>query len=1084
MRRLSSYLAALLLAVVACGDTTTTPPSQLNLDRPTDIAFGCYGGLRITDGRTTGLPTDEVTLSAMPASACDIRSGAHVTGTPVPVPPGQEDLTAAGGFPVGNATWFGFILQSGPGTVALASFSTKPATSFVGGDVAVLDADPLTPGKNGISVGEDPVALAVDAAGCKVVTANRGSCDMSVLDIASAVDGNPDTPIDVRRMTVTNAAGVPIHAKPAAMAGEPSSNVVGKACAATASGLVYVAYPSCHLVAAVDTSTGQIVNGIRYDAGVPTIVDGNVTCPDECGGAAVTTDTRPVALDLFQEPRVTDVNGDHARRLVIGSDNSASFTIVELDPKTTRPLSLSQIALEKTTTGNFGISQLVLTPVIGMGGAIHVINDDTAAGGQSQYVYAITTDNTIRVADVLSIRKECDTQVDPRYIRDIRSVKTLSCFPVGDPLTPQRRAGAIGPGIQLNTDGIPTSVAIIKSEPIDGDARLDQDPTKLIGYFAFVTAANGATFVVNVDDDDAPDLFDVAHPVSTPLPDLIAHQLRDGIPDRGELATSVVDGVTKPLCDDAGPIDSSGNPFGGPRSTTPPTRGVPSGSFAAEKVTQLPILRQLKCEGSDETKAISEVVFAAPEDVRDRVFPDIKGLRGDETWTLTWEGTLSNDKSSSDIDGPAIRQSEVFVDNSSAMRIVDQTRPFCDAGVEQFDIVQMRGCDPAFGNVDCPIGYSCFVHPNSLVSGLGACMLEDEADRLADACKEFLTSLRRYTVGRSESGELALLPRRTVLRTTPVEGCVDDNQCKVLADYAVKTTSSQPPVDDTSPADTHTWKCEADAARAPVPTGKRCEMHCNITQDCFAGTVCEGAVAGNDMSGHCMEGVIPPQACVNAPQRYEMRASEAFAVLGTQTGFVHSTIADTNGKCFRNPAASPLLVGRIPLVAPACDPTADPISGKKPDGTFEPNPCSLTTATTDVSPLYLPGTCTLDNPATELRERQAPAIRFRNLGMNLTIVDPYYPGDQTCILDRLGGLGNIPHVFTGYQLAFHLIGGFSPIIAPITPSFPIKVVRGPTQSIWVMDEGDFLSTSISQPSTRGKVFRMEPHALGLVNLLQ
>ena len=62
---------------------------------------------------------------------------------------------------------------------------------------------------------------------------------------------------------------------------------------------------------------------------------------------------------------------------------------------------------------------------------------------------------------------------------------------------------------------------------------------------------------------------------------------------------------------------------------------------------------------------------------------------------------------------------------------------------------------------------------------------------------------------------------------------------------------------------------------------------------------------------------MPPQACVNAPQRFELRAGEAFAVLGTRSGYVHPIIADAAGKCVKDPLASPLLVGRIPLEPPA-----------------------------------------------------------------------------------------------------------------------------------------------------------------------
>jgi hypothetical protein len=255
------------------------------------------------------------------------------------------------------------------------------------------------------------------------------------------------------------------------------------------------------------------------------------------------------------------------------------------------------------------------------------------------------------------------------------------------------------------------------------------------------------------------------------------------------------------------------------------------------------------------------------------------------------------------------------------------------------------------------------------------------------------------------------------------------------------------------------------------------------------GTICKGGVAGSDTkAGYCMESVVPPQACVNAPQRYEIRVGESFAVVGERTGFDHAIIADASGACVRDPEASPQIANRIPLAPPPCISSADPLTGQLPGGGFEPNPCSLVVEQTEVAPIYNPGTCTLAATPSELRTRLASGIRFRNRGIMMTIIDPTYPGDERCILDRQGlpgaGTENIPQVFGGYQIAFRQTAGFSPLLVPISPTFPVKVVRGPTDSIWVMDEGDFLSTSIAQPSTRGMVFRVEPHALNLVNVLQ
>ena len=118
---------------------------------------------------------------------------------------------------------------------------------------------------------------------------------MSVLDINSALTSGQTAIVD--RLDITTPNGTKLRAKPRdghAAAGR----TIGVTCPAAATGLAYVAYPSCHAVAAIDTATGIVQQAITFDAsGVPTIVaDGNISCPDECAGAPVTAGTRPVAL--------------------------------------------------------------------------------------------------------------------------------------------------------------------------------------------------------------------------------------------------------------------------------------------------------------------------------------------------------------------------------------------------------------------------------------------------------------------------------------------------------------------------------------------------------------------------------------------------------------------------------------------------------------------------------------------------------------------------------------------------------------------------------------------------------------------
>ncbi|HEX7703833.1 MAG TPA: hypothetical protein VF403_23995, partial [Kofleriaceae bacterium] len=971
----------LLAAAVSCNDTVTSITDQLNLDRPIDIAFACYGGLRLTGGGAADPVNQQIIETAMPIEACDLRSGPPVgtgsgSATVAPTPPGQETI---GTSTTGGSFYYGFILQSERGTVALAQWDTKPSLSFAGADVKVVDADPLIPGKNGISVGEDPVAIATDSVGCYELTANAGSCDMSSIDINTALEVATNNAaavasgekVLVNRIEITNASGQLIRAKARAMVAQPPGGTIGNACPATPTGLVYVAYPSCHLVAGIDVSTGQVVNGIQFDAaGTPTIVPdnmiGNITCADECsGGGMVTAGARPIALALEVDAR-TD-----RRVLAIGSENSNVVTIVDLD-LSNNPESPQRIVLQQNRTNDLGVTAVAVSPTIGMGGDGGFINDDSALGGESQFVYAIATDNTIRVADIDGggLNKECDTQIDPRFFHDVTDVHLLSCPHVGDPLLPPRRAGARGPGIQLVGDADPTSIDIFKVDAIVSDSRDMGAPTRMIGYFGVIAGSNGATYVLNVDNDDWFDTVDPEESVGTAIPLDIANQLRDAVPHRQDtaVAVSTVDNKTLvPICGTNG-VDpkSSAAPYDSTRFDGTFTRTLPTGLLATEKIGILPSIRQVKCVGQDQPDGVpvSELSFAAPNDVRDQEFPDLFGLPFyDENWTMTYEGSLSIDTDATAVNGPAVRSSQMYID-ADGIRLHDQTRPFCDAGVEPYDIVQLRGCDSTLGDSDCPIGYTCFVHPESQVPNLGACMLTDEADRLANACKEFLTSLRQYTVITTTSGELKLLPRKHVLITTPIDGCASDGQCHDLANYALQNESANNKLNDNTPNDTHTYSCAVDNARKPelgadgVSPLKRCIQTCQVDADCDAGNVCD--------SGTCMEGVIPPQSCVNAPQRYELRASEAFAVLGDHSGYHHHVIADAGGNCVQDPAGSIYDVGRIPLRAPACstDPTTNVYTGQRTDGTFDPNPCEVTVDQTEIDNNYIPGTCAPATPAT------------------------------------------------------------------------------------------------------------------------
>lgn len=1116
LRSIRTALAAALAVTGAaasglagCEDPTNSVLVQLNLDRPVDVAFTCYGGLRLTNTPDAPLASDMLTVSAQPLASCDIRSEPRdpTTAPTQPLPKGQEDLTAVGGAAPDAAAYYGLILQSGPGTVAVARFPADRAASYGGNETVILDTDPLTPGKNSISVGTRPVAIVTDPTGCYAVTANAGSCDLSTLDVNSALQF--DGQAKVTRLAVKNGAGVELRARPSAMVSAPGAAPIGQVCKANPTGLAYIAYPSCQLVAAVDLSTGVIQQALRFDAtGAATVVSGaTVTCRpdgvplDECAGNAMgVAGPEPATLDLVRDdvrkpdpanPAMADLR-PVTERLAIGGRKSNKLTVVNLDLATSLPQALmpiSQVPLFERIAGQLGVLDVALSPQIAMGGA-NQKGVDNINGPQFQFVYAVATDGSVRVASVLSDNlRECDTQVDPRPIHGFTDVSQLSCIAVG---SQPRRSGAAGPGIQVPTDGAPSAVNLFRVDPPPADTRIPPTPTRLNGYFGVITSTTGATYLVDIDDDDKPDTEVAAMPLAVDLSVSIPHQLRDQVSGRNLPAqTTTTDGVVQRVCNSSGPgIDETGALSGGPRLSGAFNRLTLAESMSATKAFMLPNLRHLRCGDTADTEttgpiSIPELSFAAPAEEREERFPDTQALPFTEDWRFVWEGPLSGDTIVQDINGPVVRLGSLAVNGAGTMTMTDRSKPYCAAGVEPFDLLQLRGCDPTATTNTCPIGMRCFLHPEAAL-GVGTCIPEKATSSFIDLCRDFMVSVRRYTVDATPlAGALTLLPRYRELRSTPLTGCAvlddgtnDNSECNRLARYEARQVTDKHPFEDVNTPAARRYQCRSDMNRKGGLN--RCVMTCNSDIDCDSSSSC-------DEAAHvCMEGPIPPAECVAGVQRYDLRAGEAFTVLGGASGYVHPIIKEsaTSDKCVRSTAAADKLkLGRVPLTAPPCGAVVG----------AEPNPCVKDVTHSEKRATYaFDGAQCVESAAVETTRPAVPAIWFRNRGLSMNFVDLTYPGDFKCRGDRKGlnvnetptPLVNVPTTFTGLAFTFRQVGGYSPQPLRTTAVVPVKVVRGPQQSIWLVDEGDYISESPSVASTRGKVFRIESSALGVVNVMQ
>jgi hypothetical protein len=1072
IRRLS--FLSLALAAAACGTTSDQEPPIQNLNRPVDIAFTCYGQMRIT-GDGVADADDPLEFTPQPVGSCTARTKAWkdilAPGETQPaIPVGQENLTGQPRLGL-SMRWLGFAVQSASGTVAVIEADipeaaadnpktnegvpAKPQVHQRNRDpdaVTVQDADLLTPGKNALTVGSLPVAIAADASGCYMATANAGSCDLSVINVDRVFERSTEP--QVRQLSITTPNGAELLARPAAMISDLRPSPIGVACPATPQGNLYIAYPDCHAIAVVDAATGVVQSSILFDdTGTATIGDGNLSCPAECGESRMPTidGARPVTLELVAD------DFSMTRRLAVGLDNRPVLTVVDLDTSYLPTATIEQYELE----GDVGVIDVALTPVISMTGQ-DFWNPDILPSRAAQFIYAVATDATVRVVDVYNDDHECDTQIDPRFLQGITDPMALTCFQPGGVGVPPRRTFARGPGIQFPNDDAPLSVAaaaggVTKIEVRDSGVLLEWDkvPTQTIGYFAFVTSSLGVVYVVNIDDDNYRDTFNAANPLQSQVALAMSHQLRDGTVRGGDAddAHSGDDHEGELECDDRGGVNADNQPLGMPRADNLPTSFVDSSQIAQNKGYQMPYVRQRFCDGVTD-RALPEVMFATDPDVRAAMFPDLRGVGVEEDWTFQWEGSLSlDDGLETAVDGPQVRTATVSV-GGGAIRIQDPSKPFCDAGVERFDNVQLVGCNPEQGDAQCGLGERCFVHPDSAVAA-GACLPEDSIDELAGACRDFMISVRRFAVQQSTSGELVLSERRRVLRTSPIGGCVDDQQCQELADYAERLSSDKHPREDDTEPSAFTYTCAPDPTRSSDIN--RCQMTCTTTDDCEEGTVCS--------AGFCLEGTMPPPECLGGLQRYTLNATEALVAIGSRAGYVHNLVEGAGGVCEPDPAASPLQIGRIKLDVDDC-------VGEGPDQ-LTPNPCALQVEHWELVPNYeQTGTmCGLVDNRGVLRPSQVRAIRFRNQSFNLTITDPTYPGDLVCRHDRLGGKVGIPVVYPGFAFAFHLVAGFQPLGAAVAV-MPTKIVRTPDDVLWIVDEGDVVGQSGDNLNIQGQILRI------------
>jgi hypothetical protein len=233
-------------------------------------------------------------------------------------------------------------------------------------------------------------------------------------------------------------------------------------------------------------------------------------------------------------------------------------------------------------------------------------------------------------------------------------------------------------------------------------------------------------------------------------------------------------------------------------------------------------------------------------------------------------------------------------------------------------------------------------------------------------------------------------------------------------------------------------------------------MTCETSDDCEAGLHC--------LEGECVYAPLPPRECLGAVQRFQIRAGDAFVLLGRETGFLHDLVVDpVTGQCVPSGKNRTNWAARVPLRAPPCDDDGDPRTG--------PNPCQTTIENVENTPTYDYDGSQCVAAQLGVRRRETTAIRIENSAYAMHVVNLLSTGDAQCRGDRAGELSPFGLVFPGLSIQFETAGGFFPLsVGAIEAAYPVAVTPGPDGKLWVLDQGD--PSSI----TRGRVYKLNAAA--------
>jgi hypothetical protein len=795
-------LAAVGLSLaLGCTSQPVILPSR-DLDRPTDVTFICMGAFSPTPVSTPDAGTADGGATVAPGSLV-------LSGRPMREchPRGQYD-------PVSDPEHhtFAFIPNSSSGQLAVVD--TAPWH--------ILDLDPSISGYNQAPLGVLPTQIAASDDGCRLVTANHGSCDLSLVDPAALMAptlaatipglsvpiGGAANPLITQSVIPRTHAGLPLNliAQEITFLPQKTADMKGSAhlCGSSPLPHALVTFPSCDLIALIELPSGTILDSVHV---LGTGVDGqgvtlehagsDPVCPvKDCGstnrilpdgGPADTMSDATPRADAGPEAAASDAATGDADEAG-GADGGAPAPDAgqgETSPPAGPP------ATQAFTPAGPRPGPIAIVPenghtYVGLTNAPYVLSfivseDSDKIDIDSQKAIHLS-DDALGVTRVrLSLDPYRDKTTDGiagRFIGDIAERQYLYAIARDGSVRVVQAANRADIECETNIDPLSfpanTRTATLESACIPVDPA-HRRPTafspgiRLPSLPIDITAVD----VRAVPPDQREQSVMGAHAYILTASGLVYLVNIDPVP---RLTRYIEPGGTVRACDVQVPEQCQ--PEDPPLANTLRNRNVLSYGRTLDTSSGLARV-DLPVTAGPQTPRIESIWTRGTADNAAALsgdymptqifFPDPSAVQP-QTWSVIWEGALTpTPRFSGQVKQDAPGQ-PVFLE--------DLGTDFCRIGLQPDDLVSLHGC---VDNTECGLGKTC-IHGNEGTQGAGAIPINglcvDQNTSQVDGgtkqsvCEHLLSTVRRYDVEVARPSQLTLRPHKDELVRPNLKPCV------------------------------------------------------------------------------------------------------------------------------------------------------------------------------------------------------------------------------------------------------------------------------------------------------------------------